>query len=132
MTNYAKIGGILSIISGGFSILWLIMAVLMMVMMWSFTNPAYYDFRNAPPGNVMTIMMVFYGVMAFIGLLVGALAVVGGIYGIRKKIWGLALAGAIAGTLVFFPAGIVAIIFTALGKPEYDTVPAAVTAPVQT
>jgi hypothetical protein len=51
--------------------------------------------------------------------LIGALGIVGGVYAIKKKHWALALAGAIAGTVTFFPCGIPAIIFVSLGKEEF-------------
>lgn len=52
--------------------------------------------------------------------IVGILAIVGGIYALQRKIWGLALAGSIA---AFFPSwilGIAAIVFTALSKNEFE------------
>jgi hypothetical protein len=52
--------------------------------------------------------------------IVGILAIVGGIYALRRKIWGLALAGSIA---AFFPSwllGIAAIVLTALSKKEFE------------
>jgi hypothetical protein len=52
--------------------------------------------------------------------IVGILAIVGGIYALRKKIWGLALAGSIA---AFFPCwilGLTAIVLTVLSKKEFD------------
>jgi|SRR4030042_118998 hypothetical protein len=52
--------------------------------------------------------------------IVGILAIVGGIYALRRKIWGLALAGSIA---AFFPSwiiGLPAIILTALSKNEFE------------
>jgi hypothetical protein len=51
---------------------------------------------------------------------VGILAIVGGIYALQRKIWGLALAGSIA---AFFPSwilGIAAIVLTALSKNEFE------------
>jgi hypothetical protein len=51
---------------------------------------------------------------------VGILAIVGGIYALQRKIWGLALAGSIA---AFFPSwilGIAAIVFIALSKNEFE------------
>ena len=50
------------------------------------------------------------------------LGIIGGVYALQRKYWGLALAGAIAGSISFFPCGIVAIIFTAMAKPEFDAI----------
>jgi hypothetical protein len=52
--------------------------------------------------------------------IVGILAIIGGIYALRRKIWGLALAGSIA---AFFPSwllGLAAIVLTALSKKEFE------------
>jgi hypothetical protein len=48
------------------------------------------------------------------------LAIVGGAFALKKRHWPLALAGAIAGTITFFPCGIPAIIFVSLGKEEFS------------
>ena len=52
---------------------------------------------------------------------VGVVAIIGGIFAIQRRIWGLALAGAIC---ALFPPpvialGILAIIFVAMGKEEF-------------
>jgi len=68
---------------------------------------------------------------AFVGPLIGALsipfgifailAIVGGVFALRRKIWGLALAGAIVS--IFIPymilLAIAAIVFVALSKNEF-------------
>ena len=55
-------------------------------------------------------------------LVIGVVAIIGGVFAIRRKVWGLALAGAIC---ALFPPhvavlGILAIIFVALSKGEFD------------
>jgi hypothetical protein len=53
----------------------------------------------------------------------GIVAIVGGIYALRRRIWGLALAGSICALIIFPPLfilGILAIIFVALGKGEFE------------
>ena len=52
----------------------------------------------------------------------GAVAIVGGIYAVKRQLWGLALAGAICALLVPPPfiLGILAIIFVILGKGEFE------------
>jgi len=61
----------------------------------------------------------------FIGMagpfaIIGILAIVGGIYSLRRKIWGLALAGSIAAFFPSWPLGVAAIVFTALSKNEFE------------
>ena len=61
----------------------------------------------------------------YIIVVAGVLAIVGGIYAIRRKMWGLALAGSI--TAIFssipllggLPVGITATILTVLSKDEF-------------
>ena len=55
-------------------------------------------------------------------VIAGILAIVGGIYAIRRRMWGLALAGSICATLslLTFYLGILAIILTAQSKNEFE------------
>jgi hypothetical protein len=65
-----------------------------------------------------------YGVVV---LILAIMAIVGGIYALRKRGWGLALAGSIcaliAGILIISPPVIIfaiaAIVFTILGRPQF-------------
>jgi hypothetical protein len=54
--------------------------------------------------------------------ILGILAIVGGVYALRRKVWGLALAGSIASlfSVHLFFLGIAAIVFTALSKNEFE------------
>jgi hypothetical protein len=120
MQHNARIGGILSIISGALSVFWIGSLILSVFMFrFAFNGPYYYS-SGVPQDEFITMMTVFYSVMAFLIAIVGIFAIVGGIFGIKRRIWGLALAGSIAGTITFFPTGIPAIIFTSLGKAEFN------------
>ncbi len=122
--NYAKIGGILSIVAGGLGCLGALALIAFAVVIGLYGGGTYYYNGYYEPDNVFTILMVFYVVGGLIGIIISALAVTGGIFAIKKKHWGLALAGSIAGVLAFLPCGIVAVIFTVMGKPEFDSIPA--------
>ncbi|MDD5083232.1 MAG: hypothetical protein PHU08_07675 [Dehalococcoidales bacterium] len=57
-------------------------------------------------------------------IILGIVAVIGGIYALQRRVWGLALAGAICALLIFpvWPgsiAGLLAIIFVAVSKQEF-------------
>jgi hypothetical protein len=52
-------------------------------------------------------------------IVLGVIAVVGGIYALRRRIWGLALAGSICALVGPWILGIPAIIFIALAKNEF-------------
>ena len=54
-------------------------------------------------------------------IIFGIIAIVGGIYSLRRKIWGLALAGSIFALIgPWFILGILAIIFVSLGRGEFE------------
>lgn len=75
-------------------------------------------------GALLTTFMRMPGLGAFIGfplMAVGIVAIIGGICSIRRRVWGLALAGAICS--LFLPhitvLGIVAIVFVAISRREF-------------
>ncbi len=121
MQNNARIGGVLSIVAGALGFLGVLFIIfLILVMAFAFEESgSYYD--SNPEDEVLVFVMVFYGIMGLLGAAVNILAIVGGILALRKRYWGWALAGSIAATLAFFPCGIPAIIFIAMGKPEFET-----------
>ena len=122
MGNNAKVGGILSIVSGAFGFLGLAWMVLWIWMFnYMVTMPqSYGPMEPEFPQEMFQMMAIFYGGMGLILLLIGVLGIVGGAYALKRKNWGLALAGSIAGTITFFPCGIPAIIFTSMGKDEFS------------
>jgi len=63
--------------------------------------------------------LLFSAAVASPFAIVGILAIVSGIFAIRKKIWGLALAGSIATLLLCWPMGIAAIVLTARTKQQF-------------
>ncbi len=119
MQKNAKVGGILSIMAGAFGVFWLLAVIfVMVVMVFAFEDSYSYGYDSQD--EVFVFVMVIYGIMGLLAAAVGVLAIVGGVFALRKKYWGWALAGAIAGALAFFPCGIPAIIFVGLGKPEFE------------
>ncbi len=61
--------------------------------------------------------------MAGIGggiIALGAIALIGGIFTLRRKSWGFALAGAILAMFPIIPLGVLAIIFVSMGKNEFS------------
>jgi len=54
-------------------------------------------------------------------IVLGVIAIVGGAYALRRRVWGLALAGSICALVgPWGILGILAIIFVALGKGEFE------------
>ncbi len=131
MTNNARIGGILSIVAGSLGAVGALIGILVSALIVVFRGNGYYDYYNyGMQGNWPMFIASFIGVWAFIQLIISILAIIGGVYAIRRKVWGLALAGSIAAILAFFLCGIPAVIFTALGKHEFNALAPA--APLQT
>jgi len=55
-----------------------------------------------------------------IPIVLGIVAIVGGFYALRRRIWGLALAGSICSLICVWFLGIPAIIFAIMGKGEFE------------
>jgi hypothetical protein len=135
MQNHAKVGGVLSIIAGSIGVLsflfFICIAVVMLIIPGGFGDNYYYHSPGTPEG-FFVIMAAIYIIIGISHVLIGALAIVGGVFALRKKHWGWALAGAIGGTIVFLPCGIPAIIFIAQGKAEFQkAAPTVSTAPME-
>ncbi len=58
--------------------------------------------------------------MAIPMIILGIVAIVGGIYALKRRVWGLALAGSICALIGPWILGIPAIIFVAMGKSEFE------------
>ncbi len=52
-------------------------------------------------------------------IILGMVAILGGVYAVEKRKWRLALAGAICSLICVFFLGILAIIFVAMGRGEF-------------
>ena len=123
MENNAKVGGVLSIIAGAFGVFGLILMLFSALMMQFILEDARYTDGRMTPDEAVAFILWFYIIIGIFFLLVGVLAIVGGAYALKKKYWGLALAGAIAGIITFFPCGIPAIIFISMARPEFEVTP---------
>jgi hypothetical protein len=113
--------GILDIIGGGLRILGSI-AVLIGIM---FFIPVATSVGLGPvpgvaqgliPGVLNTILII---AIVFL-LIVGILPIIGGIYALQRKKWGLALAGSIVAIFGSSIMGILATIFIAMSKDEFE------------
>jgi hypothetical protein len=108
-TALPMMGGILAIVSGGFKLLGLLSLIIA-----SF-------FVTASPAPVCglgeaTILLIITMPLAILG----TLAIVGGIYALRRKMLGLALAGSIAAFLPWSFLGLASIILIVLSKNEFE------------
>lgn len=103
-TSLPLIAGILNIIIG--------IIILIMLLIFAII-PAIVHINI---GQVEAGMLVF---LILPGLIIGMLAVAGGIFAIRRKRWGWALAGSIAAAINPLPLGIIAVILVVLSKKEF-------------
>ncbi len=120
MSNYAKTGGILSIISGAFGLLGAGLFLLFFLLMSFAAGTIEPDDSGAAP--FLMAIFSFYGIIGFTLLVLAVLAIVGGIYSIKRKNFVLSLAAAIAGIITFLPTGIAATIYVSLGNNEFSAI----------
>jgi len=104
-TGKPTVAGVLGIISGCFALVGALFFVVPMVALGvigaSFAVP---------------ILLA----IALVPAVPGILALLGGIYAMKRKIWGLALAGSIASAIICPVLGIPALILTALSRNEFE------------
>jgi len=108
------VGGILSIIAGAIGLLGgLIIGMVASI----YLSTSYYG----GPGNHFTQTAIVWAVFLPY-LLFCAVAIAGGIYALKRRLWGLALAGAICAffTIWAWPLSIAAIVFVSLSREEFN------------
>ncbi len=113
-TNKPTTAGVLNIITGALGVLWAICL---------FIGYAVVSGACVVPGGIGYIPEFVPGIVlgwAVIQLILAIVSLVGGIYALQRKIWGLALAGSIVAILTFFPLGIPATVFAAQSKKEFE------------
>ena len=123
MQNKSQLGGILSIISGAFGIIGFIVMIAMILFFRYIINSPTFGDVGSNVQEPFRIVFLIYGIMGLVLLIIGTIGIVGGIYAIKKRLWGLALAGAICGIITFFPTGVIATIFVAQAQKEFSPSP---------
>ena len=110
------VSGILEIICGTFKLMGgfgLIIAIIAVE-----SNP-YIDidaFTGGIPVNAVAILWTLTIPLALLGIL----SILGGIYALQRRNWGLALAGSIAAAMPSSLLGIAAIVLIALSKKDFE------------
>lgn len=111
----STLAGILDIIAGTlalFGLIFFIIGILVFI-------PAS-KISGIPVPIPMSLSLVLLFALAPVLLTAQILAIIGGIYAIKRKLWGLALTGSIAAVFCSSPLGIAAIVFTILSKSEFE------------
>jgi hypothetical protein len=111
-----KVAGILNIVAGSFGVFFSLMMALWFVAFSYFLPMCSAEFDDFPT-SFMAIFMIPWAIFM---LAAGILAIVGGIYALRREKWGVALAGSIGALFGQSPLGVAAIIFTAMSKSEFE------------
>jgi hypothetical protein len=107
------VAGILNIITGGISLLG---GLLFILTAGIFLSASYSGFGEE---YLQTYIIWVFFLPFFI---IAVIAIVGGVYALRRKNWGLALAGSICAFLTTWawPLGVAAIVFIALSRDAFD------------
>jgi magnesium-transporting ATPase (P-type) len=113
------VAGILMIIVGAFSIVGAFFAIVISALIsagssWAGLNGN--DFGTVGSSTVAAVVLV----LGIIAIIFAILEIISGIFSLNRKIWGLALAGAIVTALTSTVLGVLAIIFLAMGKDEFS------------
>jgi hypothetical protein len=122
MHNYKTIaGGACAIASGAAGVMTACFSLLA-ALMFGYFSIAQLPSMYTLPRDMTGVMLVVYLVIALVAAALAALSIVGGVFALRRKRWGLALAGAVAGIFTFFPTGIAAVVLLALDQAAFTPV----------
>lgn len=116
-TVLPTVGGILSIISGT---LGLVTIALLLTFVSIFGTSIARDVLSSLGFWQTGLPLTIIGIIAIPLLCVNIVAIVGGIYAIQRRGWGVALAGAICSVFPSQVLGILAVVFIAISRKEFE------------
>jgi hypothetical protein len=114
-------GGVLSIIAGAFEVIGVLTVVGLIVggLVWGGFHP-FPPMQWMPGARFGLYITPLLGILGLPALALGVVAIIGGISALRRKSFGLSLAGAIC-ALPMIILGILAIIFVSLSRKEFES-----------
>ncbi len=112
-------GGILSIIVGAFEIIGGGLAAALAWLSIPLCRPSFPFFPGFGGDFGMATVPAWLTIAGIVFAVLGIVAIVGGISAIRRRSFGLSLAGAICALLPFNILGLLAVIFVSLAKGEF-------------
>ena len=114
------VAGIINIIVGVFNLLGMLVIIMVLVAIGSGIL-ALSTVINIMPMWLSGIAQGLLLIIAILLAIFSALPLVGGIYAVQRKNWGLALAGSIVAILSSTPLGIASTVLVALAKNEFES-----------
>lgn len=112
------VAGILDIVSGVSGLLGGLVLALLAMTAGVFLGVSAEELAAKIPFAIGTGLFVTLAVLL---LVTSFVAVWGGIQSIRRRSWGWALGGSIAAIFVFWPLGVLAVVFTVMAEKEFGT-----------
>lgn len=113
------VAGILNIIVGIFNLLGMLV-IIVLILAISGGILAISSIAHLIPMWLSGILQGVAVIMAIILAIFSALPLIGGIYALQRKNWGLALAGSIVAILSSTPLGIASTVLVSLSKNEFE------------
>ena len=116
------IAGILNLISGAFLLFGGIIIISMLgqskiAMPWASYAMYSMGLEGEPSISFITTFII---ILAAATIFLGVVSIIGGTYSIRRRLWGVALAGAISTFFSLCVLGIPTVVLTAVSKREFD------------
>ena len=105
------VAGILTLISGGLKLLGVVVIII---------AGFFVSFAPRMPDRFQHPLVLF-SIIGILLLISGVIAVIGGVYTLRRKNWGMSLTGAIFAFLPFNLLGLASIILLALSRREFES-----------
>jgi hypothetical protein len=123
-SSYPLIAGILLLIGGFISILLWVPVIIMDISIFE-TVVDISQFQQIDPSFTIEDVKIFMTNCAIIGIIISVFPILAGLISIKKKLWGISLAGSIIGLTMFIPSiiggvlSLVAMILLFLSKKEF-------------
>ena len=115
-----KTAGILNIISGAFLLVGGMVVASLLGTPMATAVTRYYMYSVGSSATITpSVVANVIGILATVLIVPGIVSLLGGIYALRRSVWGLALAGAIFTFFSLPPLAIPAIVFLALSENEF-------------
>ena len=117
------VAGILNIIAGVLSLLGALGVIIGIIVFVSVGSTPFLAYMWRDLGDLgigLNFLIIILVIAAIFLATVGILPLIGGIYALQRKKWGLALAGSIVAIFGSSIMGILATIFIAMAKDEFE------------